>query len=514
MDPIVLCFGAPQARDALASSLLSYASIVAPSPGAAEPTLSASSLAMHASKSVELSECPYCIQEYSWVLDTKYYTAHLKLWVVPGDARASLGEDPALRAALTSACASGRVQGLLLACSPKDNLEVLAQWADLLQSLRSTQKAGAAATEVDGSGDGESDDGFSLQLLVAVSPENNDGSTTSDSKSSSSGDSVFATDESRVAAVEWGLDRAFEVVEVNLGASLREGHAERDKDGIPRVVEAAEATPWSNLSRKSLNSNGSINANKSAIDSSGSLAATAGFAAPLPTPPASGAGSDAAQVAAWHASCKIPAAAGGSLPEEEKHPLGSASPQNESGGSTNDFEAVLFPRGTEVVVVGLTGASHHNGSVGTVLRYDSPQKRFAVRLAPDPRAQRRAELGWEEPASPSAKLPVLAVRAANLQVHNPQASAAMAASAASVGSVSTSTGATGSDDSGTSDATTAEAATDALTAQLKDSNGLSERDLGALEEVNYSSFCTKKVNKSVRIHLSFILPSIRYFLRL
>ena len=501
MDPVVLCFGAPQARDALASSLLSYASIVAPGSEGEEPKLSASNLALNASKSIELNECPYCIQEYPWVLDTKYYTAHLTLWVVPGDARASLGEDPALRAALMSACATGRVQGLLLACSPNDDLKSLAQWADLLQSFKSTQRAGAAAaiggtssssTEMDGSGEGEDDDGFSLQLLVAVSPENKSGKSTSggDRDSNSSSGSVFASEESRVAAIEWGLDRAFEVVEVNLGASLREGHAERDKDGIPRVVEAAEATPWSNLTRKSVNRNGGSN-NDSVSGSSEKLAATAGFTALLPAPPASVAGSDAAQVAAWHASCKIPAG-GGSTSEEDKNSPGSVSRNNESSGSSaNDTEAALFPRGTEVVVVGLTGAAHHNGSVGTVLRYDAAQKRFAVRLAPDPRAKRRAELGWEEPPSPSAKLPVLAVRAANLQIHNPGAStAASTASASSTtgGESSSSSSVVDSTANGRSDRSDGTQSTEngeigALTTQLKDSNGLNERDLGALEEV-------------------------------
>jgi hypothetical protein len=205
------------------------------------------------------------------------------------------------------------------------------------------------------------------------------------------------------------------------------------------------------------------------------------------------AGSDAAQVAAWHASCKIPAG-GGSTSEEDKNSPGSVSPNNESSNSSaNDTEAALFPRGTEVVVVGLTGAAHHNGSVGTVLRYDAAQKRFAVRLAPDPRAKRRAELGWEEPPSPSAKLPVLAVRAANLQIHNPGAS-----TGASTASASSTTGGESSNSSsssvvdstanGRSDRSDGTQSTEngeigALTTQLKDSNGLNERDLGALEEV-------------------------------
>jgi len=203
------------------------------------------------------------------------------------------------------------------------------------------------------------------------------------------------------------------------------------------------------------------------------------------------AGSDAAQVAAWHASCKIPAG-GGSTSEEDKNPPASVSRNNESSGSSaNDTEAALFPRGTEVVVVGSTGAAHHNGSVGTVLRYDAAQKRFAVRLAPDPRAKRRAELGWEEPPSPSAKLPVLAVRAANLQIHNPGAStAASTASASSTtgGESSSSSSVVDSTANGRSDRSDGTQSTEngeigALTTQLKDSNGLNERDLGALEEV-------------------------------
>jgi hypothetical protein len=463
--------------------------VVASPEALGEPPLSASSLAAHVSKSVELNECPYCVQEYAWRLDTKYYTANLKLWVVPGDARSSVGDDPALRAALAGACATGRVQGVLLACHPNDDLDVAAQWADLLQTLAPSAavaagaKAGSGCGAEFGGGDGDVGEGFRLQLLVAVGPEG---------ASFDHGRSGFASEASRVGAVEWGLDRAYELVEINLAASLKKGHAERDKDGVPRVVEAAEATPWSNLARKATGKSASSTSSGSVA----SLAAKAGFAAPPLA--ASAAEGDATKVAAWHASCTTPTNADGS--ESPAAPPAVRAANSCTAGSSAAADA-SFACGDAVVVVGLVGAPQHNGSVGTVVRFDPTQGRFVVRLALDPKAARRAELGWEQ-LDPKAKRPVLAVRGANLHMAANAAAAApgggaataMAAAALSAAAESSSSSSSSSSSfagsSGGGGALPAEAAakevSNALTARLGGSSrGLG--DLGALEQVQLES---------------------------
>ena len=414
--PVVLCLGPLAQCEALAAALLALTNAVSATTSAAEdaavPPLSA-----HAATNVDLAGCPGAFREFTWRLDTKYYAVNLRLWVL-GPAMAERcgcggggggggGDDDgwtAAKAALGPVAA--QIEGAILAFDPAGERRHLAvsPWVDVLEGL-----GGVGDDSGVGGGGGSLDLG--LQLLVAVA-----------------GVSTHAYD--RVELIDWGLDRAFEFVDVEgctlagpgSYAALVRGAAEREKEGAARCVEAAEATAWSAMERKQpaasvyqaheeQRTHGAQERDEALPDPP---------PAPLSLPPTKVDGSG-----------ETPGAAQGAT---------QGATQGTTHGATLVAAQPLAPQsfsaGDYVVVAGLVGAAHHNGRLGRVLRFDRPSGRFAVRLLAPPTAGEVATPGTAAPGTASSgaatapAAPVLAVKGANLRAAGAHDLAAAAAAEA------------------------------------------------------------------------------------
>ena len=114
------------------------------------------------------------------------------------------------------------------------------------------------------------DDDVSVRLVVVLSPSTGDGLE---------GINMPA----REAWVSWCCDHSFEFVEVSTGtaAVLRETHDEREKDGLPRVVEALSSHMWRSMQSKGGNGVASKNSVQTSI-APDSITAADTSAAPTP----------------------------------------------------------------------------------------------------------------------------------------------------------------------------------------------------------------------------------------
>ncbi len=267
-------------------------------------------------RQIDLPGIDSAFKEYMWNLETKYYSAGLKLWaqdaVVIGmdtglevEAESRVQEEQ-LRKALKGVIE--QVEGVVLTFDPtvEGSFEEATRWADLLSSLR----------------DGE--ESPELQLIVSMK------SATPVLLSPS------LSPEQRMQFVEWSLDHAFEFIEAELDVeSLRTGMLEREKEGIPRVREAAEATRWSNLKMKDRSGSSNGNIQQRVLSSNQETLST-------------------------------------SIAETSTNESGRANPTE-------------YIPGDLVVVHGLKASAAYNDRVGRVSRFDEEKVRFVVKLrkAPD-----------------------------------------------------------------------------------------------------------------------------------
>ena len=370
--PIVLLMGRwASERDALAAALLSFQRVTSITE-AIDLSPEDVALSSFPSKAIDLPSGDRAFEERPWVLDNKYYTAQLRLWV--GQALSlEVGGEAALAAELRPHM--DKVEGAILCFDPSDpqSLEAAKRWATFLAGLG-----------------GLGDDG--LQLLVALCPKapselGPDAALTTESSSAAAATATAAgwdmPAEQRMALVEWGLDHGYEFVEVESGGcapgSVRRAALERDKEGVARVVEAAEVVAWSR---------GVVTKPRNTRPRQG----TDMSPNPPPPPPAGGPEylpprplSVVSPAAESHHDGAAPSAAAGDA-------------AGEAAEGSGEDAAPLGP-GAVVLVRWLDAAPQHNGRSGEVVRFDPTRQRYVVRLHQE---------------SGGKKRPVLAVRRANL----------------------------------------------------------------------------------------------------
>ena len=313
---------------------------------------------------VDLPTLDAAFREHAWTLDTKYYSAQLRLWVPDAAAIAKGGggyESTPSPQVLGGALAGmvDQIEGVILTFDPavSGSFEEAAQWASLISSWRS------AGGRADDDGEGGASD-LELQLLVALS--------------SSSSCSSSPSDEQCMGFVQWSLDRAFEFVDATGDTSLsalRAGMAERDREGLPRVYEAAEATRWSTLVMKS-RGKGSSSAGAGA-GSSGETRASFFGEHPQPLAQLEQQGGYGKEGSGSPVEDSGSSAQPKALAPEELDEEGEGAPS-----SPDSFS--IFSAGDCVEVIGLKSSPQYNGKPARVVRFNGAQQRYVVRLLAPP----------------------------------------------------------------------------------------------------------------------------------
>jgi len=153
----------------------------------------------------------------TYVVNNKYFTADL-------DVRRILYSTTSERACVPSSGSEGFI--LVLSQESAESRLPSAAQSDALLA------AASSAAE---------DEDVSVRLVVVLSPA-----------SASASVSGALGMPAREAWVSWCCDHSFEFVEICTGtaAALRDTHEERDKDGLPRVVEALSSHMWRSMRRK------------------------------------------------------------------------------------------------------------------------------------------------------------------------------------------------------------------------------------------------------------------------
>jgi len=62
----------------------------------------------------------------------------------------------------------------------------------------------------------------------------------------------------------WALDNSFELIDINM-SSLLDNASDREKEGLPRLIEAIQSTNWSSAERNSIDTRTSVTVNVSLL---------------------------------------------------------------------------------------------------------------------------------------------------------------------------------------------------------------------------------------------------------
>jgi hypothetical protein len=293
---VLLCVGA-NIRD-IAASLLSYGKILS---GSVSEIFLSDPTAV-----IDIPGFPAAFLEFELELDTKYYDAKIKLWLQSESF--SIESDGAIQAlrAITS-----RLEGIIIKLDPVVGID---SWCSF------------AIREYD-------EDELGLQVLLS-----NDESC------------------NREALMEWSLDHNFELIENTVTdiESIRVASKLREKEGIPRLVEACESTRWSTMEAKDRGRTERTNEPVCPIETVNQ--------ASLPVSPTN-------------------------VGSESRIALNPADAVEAITARTAQLvftgvDGSSFLDGDEVELFGLAAQPQHNGQTGTVVRFDNEQGRFVVRLGP------------------------------------------------------------------------------------------------------------------------------------
>jgi hypothetical protein len=204
-----------------------------------------------------------------------------------------------------------------------------------------------------------------FKLIASVNIEDSEASEFYHNNESSS-ESASASNDSRATAldlstlIEFGLDHFYEVVTISSFKKddIKEGHLEREKVGVPRVVEAAESSQWSSMVMKAREARPPISTNhQDQLEVSGNKRNSAVDKEELPPPPV---------------------CSSNTMSENGENEATDALTAADTASELNP--SLLFSIGEEVVICGLSGAPQYNGSLGEVLRFNEEEKRFVVKI--------------------------------------------------------------------------------------------------------------------------------------
>ncbi|CAM9813568.1 unnamed protein product, partial [Phaeothamnion confervicola] len=184
-------------------------------------------------------------QYSSWRLHTKYYSAPLVFWKQDTKPPLAASEEGASNAASEEALAA--VEGIVVTfdLSDKDSFDEVRPWGLFALERESCTLRLCVGTKLDllpDAGGDEADGGRDADAKGATA-------AAASARASSAATSALLEGRRR-AYLDWCLDHGFEYIEADC-TDAAAGGGRREKEGVPRVLEAFQSNMWTNMQYRS-----------------------------------------------------------------------------------------------------------------------------------------------------------------------------------------------------------------------------------------------------------------------